>query len=130
MLMNGDYPTDTFNYNDAVINEISRRMVFELEVEGNFSSTNPNLKMEEAVAEIADFLFNNLGKTILVETIERIARVRCIKMNDEKWGLIAFVNLKSDLSPYETRSWTISVNPHFEKIEWHVRGFLLIALYG
>jgi hypothetical protein len=130
MQLNGDYPTDTFNYHDPEINDVGRRMIFETEVEGNFSSTNLNLRMEERVAAIADFLLNNLGKTILVETTERTARVLCMKMNDEKWGMIAFVNLKSNLSPYETQSWTVSVTPHFEKIEWHVKGFLLIALYG
>jgi hypothetical protein len=130
MPVSGDYPKDTFNYHDPEINDLGRRMVFETQVEGNFSANSSNLKMEESVVEIADFLFNNLGKTILVETTERIARVHFMKMNDEKWGLIAFVNLKSNLSPYETQSWTVSVTPHFEKIEWHVNGFLLVALYG
>jgi hypothetical protein len=130
MQSSDNYPTDTFNYHDPEINDLGRRMVFETQVEGNFSSTYTNLNMEESIVEIAEFLFNNLGKTILVETAERIARVLCMKMNDEKWGLIAFVNLKSNLSPNETQSWTVSVTPHFEKIEWHVKGFLLAALYG
>jgi hypothetical protein len=130
MQFSGDYPTDTFNYHDPEINNLGRRMVFETKVEGNFSSESPDTKIEELVVEIANFLLGNLGKTILVETTERIARVLCMKLNEEKWGLIAFVNLKSNLSPYETQSWTASVTPQFEKIEWHLKGFLLTSLYG
>ena len=130
MQMSDDYPRDTFNYHDLEIVALGQRMVFDTEVDAKFSSTNPDFTKEEVVAEIADFLLNNLGKTILVETTERVTRVLCMKMQDQKWGLIAFANLKTEPSPYETRSWAISVTPHFEEIEWHVKGFLLNVLYG
>ena len=129
MNLKAELPNDVFIYTDPDAQNMARRMVFELEVDYTFKSKNLSTEFEETISEMTEFIMSHLGHRILVETEDRIARVLCMQVEERKLILIAFVNLKEELSPYETQPWAISVTPQRENIETYISIFLGFIFY-
>lgn len=130
MKIKNEYPDDVFIYIDPDAQYLAQRLVFDLETDCIFKSTKHPFEVEETISEITDFLILHLGKRVLVETAERIARVMCVETEEKKMILIAFVNPKDELSPYETQPWAISVTPRRDSAEKYISIFLEFCLYG
>lgn len=129
MSLRDQYPDDVFIYVDPETQDLARRLVFDLEVDCKFKSTQTSSEIDETISEITAFMMRHLGQRVLVETEERTARVLCAKAEHNKLILIAFVNMKEDLSPYEACPWAISITPQRESVEKYISIFLGFCLY-
>lgn len=129
MNLDAELPNDVFIYTDPDAQNMARRMVFELEVDYTFKSKHLSTEIKETISETTDFIMSHLSHRLLIETEDRIARVLCTQVEERKLIMIAFVNLKEDLSQYETTPWAISVTPRRENIETYISIFLGFIFY-
>ena len=129
MKSDSEFPDDVLSYTDSEAVAQARRQVFDLEVDLEFKSSKTGSEINEVLSEATEFVINHLGKKLLIETEDRHARVFCNCLKEGKLIFIAFVNQKTDLSPYETQPWAIAVTPRRETIERYVSIFLGFCLY-